>query len=560
MKWLHITLICLLLSGSVLALEDSPEPYWDDEYEELDFPPEVDFDAQPGRRADLTDLLDDAEPLMDTIEGIEQHIQELRDLVVEEIPPEGIVLNVRQCVDLALTQNAQVFVEDQDVLAAEARIGQARSAMFPQINSRYSITRTEYGDQDFGGGAFQALGGGGGSGIGQGIGRLFADTSNPLLTIGLPIAFNIGESLVMEQFTPDFGPDDTIYTAEVSLRQVLYAGGQIRSSINASRYLAESQEWRREAALAELEYQTKQAFYDAFLTSALVQVANESVKTFERNLSDAEQMYDVGMISNFEVLRAQTELGARKADRVAAENANQLALANLRRLIFIPQDTPVALKPDIDWEPTRDPVDAFVQKAYEGRPEIRALQRAIDASDQNIRGIRGQYKPQVAANVQFQDIDGAGPFQQDGWTFTLGAEWEIGAGGRRKHERIGARAERDGLRYQLQDLERLVELDVNRAYIQIQDAMAQVHSERGTVELAREGLRLAELRFQEGVGTQSEILDAELAQTNAETNLIQALRDYAVANAALERATGDNWHARRALENRNAARAEEHEE
>jgi outer membrane protein TolC len=71
--------------------------------------------------------------------------------------------------------------------------------------------------------------------------------------------------------------------------------------------------------------------------------------------------------------------------------------------------------------------------------------------------------------------------------------------------------------------------------------MAKVDSERGTVELATEGLRLAELRFQEGVGTQSEVLDAELALTNAETSLIQALREYAVANASLEKAAGLSW-------------------
>jgi outer membrane protein TolC len=82
---------------------------------------------------------------------------------------------------------------------------------------------------------------------------------------------------------------------------------------------------------------------------------------------------------------------------------------------------------------------------------------------------------------------------------------------------------------------------VKAAQIQIQDAMARVSSERGTRELAKEGLRLAELRFQEGAGTQTETLDAELALTSADTALVQALRDYAVANSSLERAIGKSW-------------------
>lgn len=106
---------------------------------------------------------------------------------------------------------------------------------------------------------------------------------------------------------------------------------------------------------------------------------------------------------------------------------------------------------------------------------------------------------------------------------------------------LEARAQVTSLEHQLADLERLVELDVTQAHISIQDAMAKMESERGNVTLAQEGLRLAELRFQEGVGTQSEILDAELALTNAQSSLFQALREYAVANAALERATGNSW-------------------
>ena len=64
--------------------------------------------------------------------------------------------------------------------------------------------------------------------------------------------------------------------------------------------------------------------------------------------------------------------------------------------------------------------------------------------------------------------------------------------------------------------------------------------ERGTRELVKEGLRLAELRFRKA-GTQTETLDAELALTSADTALVQALRDYAVANSSLERAIGKSW-------------------
>jgi len=97
------------------------------------------------------------------------------------------------------------------------------------------------------------------------------------------------------------------------------------------------------------------------------------------------------------------------------------------------------------------------------------------------------------------------------------------------------------LEYQREDVARLVELDVRQAALRVQESIAKIRAEKGTVALAEEGLRMAQLRFQEGVGTQVETLDAALALTGARTQLVRALRDYAVAVAALDKALGRSW-------------------
>jgi outer membrane protein TolC len=265
------------------------------------------------------------------------------------------------------------------------------------------------------------------------------------------------------------------------------------------------------------------------------------VRSFERNRSDAQQMFDVGMVSNFEVLRAKTESGSRNAGLVAAHNTRQLALVNLRRIIAVPQDTPITLVTNVDWQPSTPNLDLFVAYAYEHRPEILSLQKGIGAAEEDVKRVKGEYKPQVGANVKWKNTDQGGSMQPDGWTFSVGASLDIYPGGKRKYERAEAKARLNSLKDQLKDLEHLIELDVTQAVVQIKDSMAKVVSENGTRQLAEEGLRLAELRYQEGVGTQGETLDAELALTNAETQLVQALRDFAVANASLEHAVGISW-------------------
>jgi outer membrane protein TolC len=309
--------------------------------------------------------------------------------------------------------------------------------------------------------------------------------------------------------------------------------------------LAQSEEWQRDVALDTLEFQAKQAFYDCLLSRALVRVAEGSMTTFKRHLDDAEEAFEVGLIGNFEVLRAKTELGAREADLISAENTSRLTLVNLRRLLAAPQNTPIVFEGKLGWTPLDVPAETLVAEALANRAELRALDAAKTAAQENLARVKGQYKPKVAAQAQWSKMDGAGELYPDGFQFNIGAEYDIYAGGRRKNEVAEAEAQIDNLKYQVDDVQRLIEMDVQQSVIQVQNAIATIRREKGTVELGLEGSRLAELRFEEGVGTQVETLDADLALTTAETALVRALRDYAVANAALHKALGRSTTARR---------------
>ncbi len=530
MKLKFATIACLLCCSLAVAATDTEPPASPE--------PEGSADAGAPSQEELrgVDVLLNATPMQETMDAIEAFLAEHEDLA--ERPAEGKVLRltVQDCVNLALENNEKIFQAESDVEAARARIGQARSQMLPQLSTSLTFVHTEFNERNPGG-ILAQLGGGTSTGFGGG----FGGGMDPATSVLLSIVGSVAQGYISEWLAPQTQPGDDLRVETFTAEQVLYAGGRIRAAIDAARYLTESQEWQKAVTLAQVEYDAKKGFYDVLLVSALVEVAAESVRTFERNLTDAQQMFDVGIISNFEVLRAKTELGARKSELVAAKNALRLAEANLRRVLFLPEATALELDVSIDWRPSDTPVQTYVAEAVTNRPEILALHKAIEAAKQQVRGARGQYLPTVGLQAEYSNTDEGGLATPDGWTFGLGAQYDIYVGGKRKYDVLEARSRVTSLEHQLADLERLVELDVTQAHISIQDAMAKMESERGTVSLAQEGLRLAELRFQEGVGTQSEILDAELALTNAQSSLFQALREYAVANASLERAMGASW-------------------
>lgn len=410
-----------------------------------------------------------------------------------------LAFDMRQCVDTALAKNAQVLMADDDIDAAKAKIGQAQSGRLPQVKVQEVLTHI--------------------------------DGLKGVQVSGL-IGLFVGNS-----FSSLTGKKDERRDV-LSISQVLFAGGQIQAAIKASEFLAQSKEWAKQAKLHDLEFQVKQAYYDCLLARAMVRVADESVSTFKRHLGDAQQMLDVGLISNFEVLRAKTEVGARETDLVAASNAARLTLINLRRLLALPENTEISLVGKMDWTPIADPQDKLVAEALDTRPELKALGEGLAAADQNIKRTKGSFLPSAAASATYQNVDGGGISQPDGWTFSVGGEWQVYAGGKRHYDVAEAKAQRNSIEHQMEDVKRLVELDVRAAYIQVEDAAARVKKEKGTVELAREGRRLAELRFEEGVGTQTETLDAALALSSGETALVKAIHDYAVAVAAVDKAAG----------------------
>ncbi len=449
-------------------------------------------------------LLDGAKELLDTIER--------EPAVIQPDAAQALAFTVREAVDRALRENPGVLRAAEDAAAANAKVGQARSLMFPQVSTAVGFNFQQHAGSNFG--------------------------SSFLTDFVVSGATDIQEIVRRDS---------------VKIEQVLYAGGQVRAGVEASKFLAQSQEWRRAATLDDIEFQTKQAFYDCLLARALLQVAQDSVTTFERHLADAQRGLEVGLKSRFEELRARTELGSRLSEVIRVKNAGEIATSNLRRLLAVPQHQPIALVAGFAYVPMPGGPGELVSQALEGRPELRALDAAIAAAGKDIRARKGAYLPKAAASAEWTNSDGAGQFVIDGWTAAAGLQWDVFAGGKRKYQVKEAEAVKRGLERQREQVAQIVEFDVRQACIQVDNAVAQVRSERGNVVLASEGQRLSEIRFQEGVGTQADVLDAQLALTRAEQQLVQAMRDYAVAHAALDKAIGKSWVTRDELD---AAEAE----
>ena len=413
-------------------------------------------------------------------------------------------LSLEDAVYHAFTHTGRAGMAEERVRVQEAIAGQSRALRMPQLNTSLLFSYIDQMRSPLPSGSL--------------IGRVF------------PVG--------------DFLPNRETLTAQVNLDQVLYAGGGIQAAIRTTEAMSSAERHRQEYALATLEQEVKDAYVQLQYFGALVDVAQQSVETFQKHLEDTQQLQDAGMVTSFEVLRAETELGARMTDLTSARTATEIAHIHLCRLLGLPQDSKVFLTDNLDWSPIDISMEDYITTALHHRPELNALEAVELAAEAELNRVRADYLPRASARVQYQKIEGAGQMTPDGWSFQIGGEWSIYAGGRRKQATLEAQARKRETEYELHDALGLVEMDVRQAYLRIEESIEKIHQENRRVLLAEEGLRLAHIRYEEGVSVQTEILDAALAHRQAQTGYIAALREHAEARNALIRATAKDTLAR----------------
>jgi outer membrane protein len=344
-----------------------------------------------------------------------------------------------------------------------------------------------------------------------------------------------------------FGTDQS-WGAEVRVVQSIYEGGRMLSGLRAARLTKEQAFLQYQTVVADTLLATRVAYYDVLVAAQQIVVNEASVGLLSKELEDQQRRYDAGTVPRFNVLRAEVAVAnarpplirARNQYRIAKNFLSNLLGYNLPREIW--DDIPLRLTDTLDAAPYQIDLPAAIQQALENRTELGALRKAEELSKEGIVNAAAGYKPSVQIfggygdrSSQFTSDLGV---QRKGWLAGAQASWDIFDGMLTRGKVIQARAQRDKAKTEVDDTSRRIELEVRTAYSTFVEAREVLDSQQKVQEEAAEALRLAKARADAGTGTQLDVLDAETSLTQARTTQVQALHDYAVARARLERAIG----------------------
>ena len=254
----------------------------------------------------------------------------------------------------------------------------------------------------------------------------------------------------------------------------------------------------------------------------------------------AERLLGAGSATPEAVFRARAER-ADVEQQVAEAREQQLAATRaLNRIVRRPLDTPVEVIPDsvFDRLPLDVSANSAVAHALASREELRQAEAGVRAAQASGRAATAAFFPSVsvALDYGFQGPDVAFRSSNDFWLASVVVSWNLFSGGRDAARRSEAGYDADRARTQRQDLAERIALQVRTAHEAATVARSAIITADARLEAARRTFELVRRRYEEGVATPIEFVDARTAYTNAQLNRVLTAYRYAMRWVELERA------------------------
>lgn len=401
---------------------------------------------------------------------------------------ENQVLDLRSCVKIALQTHPSIKAAQSTVDVNRSRIGQARANYYPQVNFTSSYDR------------LNPATGPGGNIVGRGA---YDDYRNT-------------------------------FTAS----QNIYDFGRTSSQVSIQQYNTESSKSDLQDVTDQVIFNVQQTYYSLLQADRNRAVALATVKQFEQHLAQAKGFYDVGTRALFDVTKAEVDLSNAKLNLIRAENSVRLARVNLNNAMGVPSAPVYTIEDNLSYQPYLLTYDEAVTRAYQDRPDLKSIIARKEAAEKSISYARSGYLPYVTGNANYGWTGDRFNDQESGWDVGASLNVPIFSGFLTKYQVDEAKANLRVLEANENVLRQNILLSVQQASLNMREAEERITTAALTVKQAEENLNIANGRYQAGVGNPIEITDALVNYNNAQTTYNQALYDYKVAQASMDRAIG----------------------
>ncbi len=348
---------------------------------------------------------------------------------------------------------------------------------------------------------------------------------------------------ILDQFPGgSFAPStQELSRAVIEVKQPVWTFGKIRAAIDLAEIVGEAADAQIRTAQLDAAFATAEAYYR-------VQAAREGLATIEserefrsRDLARIEDLLEIGEATELEQLRAFSALTAVEPEVARRQGQVTIAEMRLRQLLDLPPDEPLELEPS-SAELEEPPAIALLVAAAEERPEIQDLLHQEGAYEVQQQITRADGLPRIDLNGywgrEVRLVTNLADPLYSSWAAALELSWPFFDGGRRRGQIEQFESQRRQIALRRAELEATIRLETDQAWTNYATALSRATSAEIFAKAAQEAERVARATYEEGVATQTDLLDAQRSAVIAQVSAIEARYEALVEASRLSRAVG----------------------
>ncbi|WP_192346231.1 TolC family protein [Algoriphagus sp. Y33] len=442
------------------------------------------------------------------------------EATAQEAPKvDEVQLNLKEALEFALENNVDAKNARLEILVSKGVVGENRAAGLPQITSTLEMTKNVQPPLIIlpaeAGGIIPDDGSGGGS----------ADTPDDITVI--PFAVNYQSSL------------------SINVEQMIFNGSYF-VGLKAAKTLKTLTEFDKVKTENDVVENVKKAYFTVLVNNERRKLVEANLTQTDALLKETEAMYEAGFVEKLDVSRIKVQSNNLKTELEKNEVAVAVSKELLKLHMGLPETIEIELTQDLSSLNDEAEIMNLLDQAGSNRVEVDQVITNRDLALLDLKNNQIQYMPQITAFGTFQRVSGAenlgSVFQADRWFSTsfVGLRMSIPIfDGLNKHYRIQqSRLKVNQLENQLMYMEQNVALELFEARKTLQNSLRTLVVQEENMELAREVFEMTKIKYNEGVGSNLEVVEANATLEEAESNYFSALYDALVAKVDLEKALG----------------------
>ncbi|MCE5312217.1 MAG: TolC family protein [Nitrospiraceae bacterium] len=281
-------------------------------------------------------------------------------------------------------------------------------------------------------------------------------------------------------------------------------------------------------------------YFDLLESEQLIKAAESEIKNLDAQLILSKNLYAAGSITKNDLLHAEVRLSDARQKLLAANNQRDINASVMNSILTRPLSSIITVVEPVVPASREESLDNALEFAKANRIELSIFNQQIKISEFEEKAKESDFLPSVFARGGYNYNENRYQLHEDNWSIMLGARMSLFSGGATKAAISKIRHRREQLLEQKAKTADDISLEVRKNFLDMQNAGKRIEVTGEAISQAEENLRINRIRYEEGIGTATEVIDAITMLTTATTNYYKALYEYRRAQANLLYSMGMN--------------------